>query len=291
MFATLAAIIAPILIVAAIGYIWAWLKRPFDSRLVTALVTTIGTPSLVASTLTKLSVDTTALGHMALVTVVAFVGFAAVGMVALKLLKLPFHSYLPSLMFPNSGNMGLPLSLFAFGEDGLALAIVFFVISVTLQFTLGIGLAAGSADVRRLLRMPLTYAVALSLLFLATGWPVPKWLANTLELLGGLTIPLMLVALGVSLGHLRVRSLGRALLLSLVRLGAGFIIGLGVGRAFGLEGEALGVVVLQSAMPVAVFNYLFAELYKREPEDVAGLVVVSTVLSFVTLPPLLLFVL
>jgi predicted permease len=291
MLATLTAIIAPILIVAAIGYAWAWLKRPFDSRLVTALVTTIGTPSLVASTLTKLSVDTTVLGHMALVTVVAFAGFAAVGMVALKLLKLPFHSYLPSLMFPNSGNMGLPLSLFAFGEDGLALAIVFFVISVTLQFTLGIGLAAGSADVRRLLRMPLTYAVALSLLFLATGWPVPKWLANTLDLLGGLTIPLMLVALGVSLGHLRVRSLGRALLLSLVRLGAGFIVGLGVGRAFGLEGEALGVVVLQSTMPVAVFNYLFAELYKREPEDVAGLVVVSTVLSFVTLPPLLLFVL
>jgi hypothetical protein len=291
MLATLTAIIAPILIVAAIGYAWAWLKRPFDSRLVTALVTTIGTPSLVASTLTKLSVDTTVLGHMALVTVVAFAGFAAVGMVALKLLKLPFHSYLPSLMFPNSGNMGLPLSLFAFGEDGLALAIVFFVISVTLQFTLGIGLAAGSADVRRLLRMPLTYAVALSLFFLATGWPVPKWLANTLDLLGGLTIPLMLVALGVSLGHLRVRSLGRALLLSLVRLGAGFIVGLGVGRAFGLEGEALGVVVLQSTMPVAVFNYLFAELYKREPEDVAGLVVVSTVLSFVTLPPLLLFVL
>lgn len=287
MFATLTAIIAPILIVAAIGYVWAWLKRPFDSRPVTA----IGTPSLVASTLTRLSVDAAVLGQMALVTVLAFAGFALVGMVALKLLKLPFHSYLPSLMFPNVGNMGLPLSLFAFGEDGLALAIVFFVISVTLQFTVGVGLAAGSADVKRFLRMPLTYAVVLSLLFLATGWPVPKWLANTLDLLGGLTIPLMLVALGVSLGHLRVRSLGRALLLSLLRLGAGFAIGLGIGRAFGLEGEALSVVVLQSTMPVAVFNYLFAELYKREPEDVAGLVVISTVLSFVTLPLLLIFVL
>jgi predicted permease len=258
---------------------------------VTALVTTIGTPSLVAHTLTGLTVDTAVVGRMVLVSFAVFAGFALMGFLVCRAMKLPLHSFLPSLMFPNTGNMGLPLTLFAFGQEGLALAIVFFVISITLQFTIGIGIASGSADPRRLLKMPLIYAVVLSLVFLVTGWPVPRWLSNTLDLLGGLTIPLMLIALGVSLSQLRVRSLGRATILSVARLGGGFLVSYGIGRAFGLEGPALGVVVLQSTMPVAVFNYLFAELYRREPEEVAGIVVVSTVLSFATLPLLILFVL
>jgi malate permease and related proteins len=290
-FATLVAIIAPILIVSAIGFVWGRSGRPFDANLVTALVTTIGTPCLIASTLTKFHPDAGALGTMALVTLLCFVAYAGIGVVLLRLLKLPYHSYLPALMFSNCGNMGLPLALFAFGEKGLGFAIVFFVISATLQFTVGVGIASGSADWRRLLRMPLIYAVAASLVFLATGWAVPRWLANTLELLGGLTIPLMLVALGVSLAQLKVHSLKRAVGMSLLRLGLGFAVGVGLAHAFGLEREAAGVVILQSSMPVAVFNYLFAKLYERAAEDVAGMVVVSTIMSFATLPFLLLLVL
>jgi predicted permease len=291
MLATLSAIILPILIVCALGFAWGRMGHSLEPRLVTALVTTIGTPSLVADTLTSLTVDSSVLGRTLLVAVAVFAGFALLGLIVCKTMKLPLHSYLPSLIFPNTGNMGLPLVLFAFGNSGLALGIVFFVVSITLQFTVGIGIASGSADPRRLLKMPLIYAVVLSLLFVATGWPVPRWLSNTLHLLGGLTIPLMLIALGVSLSQLRVRSLGRATILSVVRLAGGFLVSYAVARAFDLEGAALGVVVLQSTMPVAVFNYLFAELYRREPEEVAGLVVVSTVLSFATLPLLILFVL
>jgi predicted permease len=291
MFATLLAIIAPILIASAIGFAWGRSGKPFDSALVTALVTTLGTPCLIASTLTRLHPDANALATMAVVTLLSFLAFAVFGLAILRLLKLPYHSYLPALMFPNCGNMGLPLCLFAFGEKGLALAIIYFVISATLQFTVGVGIASGSADPRRLLRMPLLYAVAASLLFLATGWPVPLWLANTLELIGGLTIPLMLVALGVSLAQLQVRSLKRALGISTVRLGLGFLVGVGLAWGFELDRATAGVVILQCSMPVAVFNYLFAKLYERSAEDVAGMVVVSTILSFATLPLLLLLIL
>ena len=291
MFSTLVAIIAPILIVSAIGFAWGRSGRPFDSSLVTSLVTTIGTPCLIASTLTKLHPDASALGSMALVTLLCFGAYALFGVILLGLLKLPYHSYLPALMFPNCGNMGLPLALFAFGETGLGLAIIFFVISATLQFTVGVAIASGSADLRRLLRMPLLYAVAASLVFLATGWAVPLWLANTLDLLGGLTIPLMLVALGVSLAQLKVHSLKRALGISVLRLVLGFLVGVGLAYAFGLGREAAGVVILQSSMPVAVFNYLFAKLYERAAEDVAGMVVVSTLISFAALPLLLLLIL
>lgn len=291
MYADLAAIISPIFICAAIGFVWGRLRRPFDTELVTALVSSVGTPCLIGSTLTGVAIDLQAVGTMAGVALLAFACFAAVGVAVLRSSRLPLQSYLPALMFPNAGNMGLPLCLFAFGEKGLALAIVFFTISAILQFTLGVAIAAGSFAPSRLLRLPLIYAVIVSLAFMGTGAPVPAWLANTLDLLGGLTIPLMLIALGVSLARLRVRSFSRSILLSLVRLGIGLVTGLVLAWAFGLTGMVRGVLILQCAMPVAVFNYLFAQLYRRAPEEVAGMVVISTAIAFASLPLLLLLVL
>jgi predicted permease len=160
-----------------------------------------------------------------------------------------------------------------------------------LQFTVGVGIAAGTVSPRRLLQIPLLYAVAISLLLMATGTELPGWIANTIELLGGLTIPLMLIALGVSLARLRVASLKLSLAIALVRLILGFGVGMGVSWAFGMTGMIAGVLVLQSSMPVAVFNYLFAQVYRRAPEEIAGSVVLSTFLSFASLPLLLLLVL
>jgi predicted permease len=287
----LAAIIAPVFACAVIGYLWARLRRPFETEFVTALVTNIGTPCLVASTLTKLSVDIGTFGHMALGAFAVFATVGVIGAIGLRLAGLPYHSYLPAIMFSNSGNMGLPLCLFAFGDPGLALAIGFFAVSASLQFTVGVGLAAGTLSPRRLARIPLLYAVAVSLALMMTGTPLPGWIANTVELLGGLTIPLMLIALGVSLARLRIASLKLSLAIALVRLLLGFAVGNLVAWVFGLDGMLAGVLILQSSMPVAVFNYLFAQVYRRAPEEVAGAVVLSTFLSFASLPLLLLLVL
>ena len=157
--------------------------------------------------------------------------------------------------------------------------------------TLGAGMAAGATSVRQVLRVPVIYAVLLALPFMIWNADPPDWLANTTRLLGGILIPLMLISLGISLAKLRVGSLKRSLALSLVRLVFGFAVGLGVAEAFGLEGTARGVLILQSTMPTAVFNYLFSLRYGREPEEVAGMVMISTTLSFATLPLLLWFVL
>ncbi len=286
----LAAIILPVLVVPMIGYIWAKSGNTFDNRFVTQLVTNIGTPALVADALTRIHVETSALVEMAGLTALCFAGFLLLGLIVLKVMKLPAHSYLPALVFPNTGNMGLPLALFAFGNEGLAFAVVFFAISITAQFTIGVSLASGSFSVMRLLRMPLIYAVIFALLVLSFGWHLPLYVSNTLQLLGGVTIPLMLLALGVSLAQLRVTRLPRNLLLSVTRLGGGVAIGFLVGRFIGTSELATGVLMIQSAMPVAVFNYLFAQYYSREPADVASMVVITTALSFVTLPILLYFV-
>jgi predicted permease len=287
----LAGVILPVVVIAGIGYAWSRLKRPFDNALVTQLVSMIGSPCLVASALTSRHVDPESLGVMALATILVFSAMFVLGFAVLKVMNLPMHSYLPAVVFSNAGNMGLPLAQFAFGESGLALAVVYFAFSATLQFTAGMSIAAGTASAKHLLRMPVIYAVGASFVFIVTGIQVPTFIANTLEILGGLTIPLMLLALGVSLGSLRVRSLPRNLFLSLVRMIGGFAISFLVAWALDLSPMARGVLLIQASMPVAVFNYLFAQYYNRRPEDVAAMVIISTLLSFGTLPFLIYYVL
>ncbi len=291
MFAELFSIIAPVFICAGIGFLWARSGQPYDTVLVSSLITNIGAPCLVFSSLLRITVGPADLGLMAGLALAALGLSAVIGGGALKAAGLSRRAFLPPLVFANTGNMGLPLALLAFGETGLALAIAYFTTVVVIHFTIGVGYVSGAASPTALLRIPVLYAVAAALAFMFTGYRAPSWLTNTTGLLGEMTIPLMLITLGVSLSLLRVSGIVRALGLSLLRLVMGFAVGVALAWAFDLEGVARGVVILQSSMPVAVFNYLFAQRYGRLPEEVAGVVVVSTALSFLTLPILMWFVL
>ena len=291
MLTDLFSIIAPVFVCAAIGYVWKRQDRPFDSDFVINLTTNIGTPCLVFATLLTVEMDAVALRDMALASFVTFVAFAVVAWAVLKAAGLSQRAFWPSQVFANYGNMGLPLCLLAFGEQGLALAIVYFTIGVVLLFTIGYAVAAGAMSVQRLVRLPLLYAVAASLAFILLDQEPPVWVMSTTKLIGDITIPLMLIALGVSLAGLEVTSFTRSLLLSLLRLVMGFAVGVVTAWAFGLEGAARGVLILESAMPSAVFAYLFAARYDTKPGEVAGVVMMSTMISFATLPALLWFVL
>jgi len=291
MMGELFAVIAPVFACAAVGVGWSRWGPPYETRFVTALVVNVGTPCLILATLTKYEIDVATFGEMALASGIAIACFAAIGVIALRFTGLPSRAYLPSLMFGNCGNMGLPLSLFAFGEVGLSLAIAFFTVAALANFTIGSGISSGRVGRRELLTAPLNYAVLLSVIFMIGGVEIPPWIANPLQLIGQLTVPLMLITLGVSLARLRVAGIGRALSLSLLRLGMGFAVGYGLATLMGFEGAAQGVLIIQSAMPVAVFNYLFAQRDGRRPDEIAGLVVMSTIISFLTLPALLFVVL
>ncbi len=139
--------------------------------------------------------------------------------------------------------------------------------------------------------MPLIWATLAALAVLYTGLPVPLWVTNSLDLIGGFAIPLMLITLGVSLAQLELTGLPRSLALSALRLGMGFAVGVTLASLMGLEGTARGVLIIECAMPVAVFNFLYASIYNNRPAEVAGVIVVSTGLSFLTLPALLWYVL
>lgn len=291
MTAELFAIIAPVFLIAGIGFGWGRLRLPFDTKTVTGVATSIATPALILSTLSGLKVTPAAFAEMLLATVLTLAGFAVIGVVALKGMRMSVRAFLTPVMMSNAGNMGLPLCLFAFGQEGLSLGIAGFAVIAGYHFTFGIATVSGRWSFTAIAKTPVVWASLLGGLLLVWGEPLPDWLGNTLQVLGGLAIPLMLIALGVSLASLEVRSLRDGTLVAVLRLAAGLGIGLAVAELMGLEGAARGVIIIQSAMPVAVFNYLFAATYDQRPGAVAGSVLISTAVSFLTLPFLLLLAL
>ena len=135
-----------------------------------------------------------------------------------------------------------------------------------------------------MLRQPLVYASVLGGIFALQGWTVPLWLLNSLDLAGQVSIPLMLLTLGVSIAKLTVGEFRNAFLLSVAKLLISTAIAIFVIWLFDLDGSARGVLVLQLIMPVAVTSYLIAERYRAQPDKVAGAVVISTLVSVVAIP-------
>ncbi len=287
MLAELFAVLAPVIIVSGIGYAWARSGQAYPTEFIARLVLTIGTPSLVLATLSRTDLDPDAFTGMALGCVLVTACMGLFGVLFSRLFRQQWKVLVPAFLFPNTGNMGLPISLYAFGEHGLALAVAFFLTLSIMQFSVGIALSGNAASIKDLLRNPIMVSLLLALPMIFMDLQLPRWLANTVGLLGGMTIPLMLLTLGVSLASIRLHHLGSGLVLGALRIVLGAGVGWGIGAAMGLEPLTHAVLVVQSAMPVAVFNYLFAVRANRSPEQVASLVMCSTLLAIGWLPLIL----
>ena len=291
MISAIASILAPIFTCVFIGFFWARRGLSYDTNLITSIVTYFGTPCLVFYSLSSVQLQPDTLMSVGLAALFANIAFIIIGAPILTLFKSFNRMYLQAISWPNVGNVGLPLCYFAFGEQGLAFGITYFAVYVVLQMTVGVAYISGTFSPMDLLKIPIIPATALASFFLFTDFQVPKFLYNTTKMIGDLTIPLMLLTLGVSLARLKVRHLKAPVFLSFLRLGMGFGVGVALVSLMNLSGSAAGVVILQCAMPTAVFCYLFAQIYDQRPEEVAGIVVVSTVLGFMFLPLLLWYIL
>lgn len=289
--AGIAAVVVPVFIVAALGFGWNRAKLPYDSAFITTFSLNISTPCLVFSSLHALKLG----GDQMLTMTIASIGCMGIaalsGGIILLLLRQPLRVYLPALSFPNSGNLGLPVCLFAFGETGLGIAVLFFAVMAVSQFTVGPAMAAGRIEPAMIVRSPVIYAVIAAIALRLLGVQAPLWVTNTTTLIGNCSVPLMLFSLGIALSGLRLRNALRAGALSVLRIALGIAAGVIMANLLGMTGTMRGVIILQSSMPVAVFNYLWALRYGTGPEEVAAMVLCSTVLTFLGLPFLLLLVL
>lgn len=276
-------ITAPVFLLGFAGYVWGRMKLEFDLSFITRLALNFSTPCLIFAVLVKVEIDKDAVRDVLLAALAAYALLGLLAWGGLKASGLAIRTFFAPAVFANTGNVGLPVAFFAYGEKGLAFAIVIFAVMIILAFTIGIYVTAGTG-VQNVLRQPLVYASVLGGVFAFNDWGLPAWALNSLELAGQIAIPLMLLTLGVSIANLTVRDIGQAAAVSLAKLGAASVVAVAVTWSFGLTDAAKGVVILQLIMPAAVTNYLLAERYQTQPGRVAGLVVVSTLMSVAAIP-------
>lgn len=284
MIGQLSGILLPVLVLAGIGYSWRRFGFPFEREFVTRLIMNVCGPCLIIDGFAGLTLPIAEIVAMAVAFLAMFAATVACAWLVLRVARLSVRSYLPALAIGNHGNIGLPLCVFAFGETGLALGVAVFVTVSVVQVSFTPILQSQAPPVRTLATTPVIYGAAVGSVVFAGDVQLPEWIATTVGLLGDVTIPLMLLALGNTIGGLRAKRLPMALSLGAARLVIGFAVAFGVAELFGLEGISRSVLILQGAMPSAVFNYLFAARYDRDPDDVASIVLTSTLLSAATLP-------
>lgn len=284
---TVLEIVSPVFLLAGVGFVWVRAGFEYRIEFVTRLAMTLAVPCLIFTALMKTEADLGALFNLTLASICAYAAVGVAGWVLFKALGMNLRTYLAPFIFGNTGNLGIPLALFAFGQPGLERAVVLLAVSAVLSFTFGIWLVAGRGSFLKILKEPMIGATLLGALFLWQGWETPRFLTNTLDLAGQMAIPMMLITLGVAVGRLSPGRVSTAIVLSIIKLVVCAATAWGIGLAFNLDDISFGVLVLQIATPVAVTAYLLAEKYGADSQSVAGFVVVSTLVSVAGLPLLL----
>ncbi len=283
--------IIPILLVAAIGY---WLRRQFKvpARPVSSVVFNAFSPALVFVSLVESELppaELLGLLAFALITILVMGGLAALVGRAMRLPRADVITLLLVVMFVNGGNYGLTLNRLRYGEAGLSRAVVYFVVSTMLVYTLGVFIASmGRSSVRgalaRLARVPTIYAVALAIAVYALDIPVPGPLMNTLEIVAEGAIPTMLIVLGMNMADIDGLASWRLALPAVsLRLLVAPLLAVAVAGLLGLQGLSYATSIIEASMPTAVITTVIATEYDVQPPVVTSIVVLTTLLSPITL--------
>ena len=279
-------VIAPVFFVIGIGYYLGKKNPEINTDFITTFAGNVGTPAMIFYTITTTGVTLAVFIEYFIYALIIISGFSLVGILFLLILKKDFISELPPLILPNTGNMGIPICLFAYGTAGLGVASAIASVIILLHFTLGVLLAKKSFSLEILIKNMPIYGIIVSVIFLYFEWDVPGYLENTTFLLTYATIFLVLMSLGIALSRMKVVSWTHASILGIVRVIIGPLIGFGLIKFLNLEGFAAGVLLIQSCMPSAVLTYLVGSMYseKKVVDSVASVIVTSTILSFITIP-------
>jgi predicted permease len=283
-------VVVPVFSIIGLGLFFArWQKGP-DIRFVTEFITYISAPALVFySLLDKALTYNNFYPILASSFVVAILGIV-VGSAAAKKLAAGSPAATLTVAFMNSGNMGLPISYFAFGREGLAAATIFFVAMSIVHYTVGSIIAGGRGKLKEALLLPLTPAAIAAILLNRAQVSLPLVIERPIELLANTAIPLMLFTLGVRLSTIKAYDKSTSLTLGALRFLFGLIAGLGCVYLFRLQGIPAYIVIVQATMPPAIFNFILCEKFGRQPELAASTILAGTILSVITIP-LLLYVL
>jgi predicted permease len=286
-------VLFPVFFIVGIGYFLGKKNPKLDTSFITNFAANIGTPAMVFYSITTTGITFEIFTSYFWYALLAISGFALTGIVFLFVLKKEIIRELPPFILPNTGNMGLPICLFAYGSQGLGVAAAISSLVILFHFTLGVFLASRKFDLDLIIKSPPFYAIIISVLFLYFEIESPVYIVNLTMMLTYTAIFLILMSLGIALTRFKVFSFHSAFISSIGRVIIGPVIGFVIIEFFNLSGFAAGVLLIQCSMPSAVLTYLVGSMYspKKIVDSVASMIVVSTVMSFITIPITLFFAL
>ena len=283
-------IIFPIFAIVLAGFLYAR-YRGTDMVAANRLNIEIFTPALIFSILSSEGFDLVQYADLAIGTAIVVLGTGLLVWPLTRLFNWPLPVFLPPMMFNNSGNMGLPLALFAFGEKALPAAMIMFLVENTLHFSVGNGIVTKSFSPLKLLRMPMLVATFAGIAVSMTQFPIWSPLAKSIDLLGEICIPLMLFSLGVRMTGVNLKDWQIGLTGAVLGPEVSVAIAVAILPWLNLSELETAQLIVFAALPPAVLNYLVAERYDIDPPRVAAIVLLGNLASVVVIPLALLWVL
>ncbi|MCU0833124.1 MAG: AEC family transporter [Chromatiaceae bacterium] len=283
-------IVLPLFAVVAVGFVYARRHRP-DMGAATALNMDVFVPALVFSALASRDADLAAHAPLALAGLLLVLGSGLLAWPIARAAGVAVRTFAPPMMFVNSGNMGIPLLVLAFGQQAMPAAVVLFLVENFLHFSLGTRMLDRRADLLGVLRTPVMLACLAGLTVNLSGGELPTIVALPVDMLGQVAIPLMLFTLGVRLTDVDLSDWRVGLLGTLTRPLAGVALAWLIAAALALPPDQGKILILFGALPPAVLNYVFAERYDQEPKRVASIVLLGNAGALISLPAVLMLVL
>jgi hypothetical protein len=281
-------VVLPVFLIIAVGAFLGKIKKLNLDPFIFILVY-ITAPSLIISALQKTDIRITEFLPMIFYTLIIVLSLALISTLIIKLSKTKQKGIQLPMIFGNTGYLGYPIALLAFGTVGLSYAVIYSSIETIIMMSLGIYLANKKNNFKEMFKVPLIYAVIIALFLNTINYKLPIALLTPIDMIGQITIPLALIILGYRLTEIRLRSLNKALLAALFKMGIGLIIAIALVAIFSLTGIPKNILILQAAMPSAVFTMILAHKYKRDSDLVASIVLLSTLFSLITIPLILWF--
>ena len=276
-------IILPVFAVIAVGYVFGRRAKP-DMAVVNRISMNVLAPALIFSALASKDFDIRQNAALIAGSVGVVIGSGLLAWPVARLLRVDPRTFVPPMMFNNCGNMGLPLSVLAFGEAGFGPMVALFTISNLMHFTLGAWIIDHHARFTRLLRNPMVWSTVAGFAFAILRPPLPEWIATAFKIAGDGLIPLMLIALGVRLIDIDWRDTRIGIVGGIVCPVTGLVAAAVLVNVLALNPLQAGLLYLFGALPPAVLNFMVAEQYRQEPGKVASVVLIGNVMSIVFIP-------
>jgi len=276
-------IILPVFMVIALGYVYARRTKP-DMTWVNRINMNVLAPALIFSALASKDFDLYANRGVILGAIGVVVGSGLLAWPFARLLHEDVRTFVPPMMFNNSGNMGLPLAVLAFGQPGLSAMVAIFTISNLLHFTVGVHIINRHAAFWPVFRNPMVIATFVGFAFAILHPPIPDWLMLAIKMTGDAMIPLMLISLGVRMATVSWGGWNLGIIGALVCPLTGIAMAALIAPVLGLNPDQQGLLILFGCLPPAVLNFMVAEQYNQEPSKVASIVLVGNLASLVFVP-------